>query len=100
MLAEKKPNQSHVGLPDSIFAGLRLPVAPTNEIIINKQHHYSQLSSAPMLEDEFIESDAITKSNIISTTKSPIITTPTEQKNTFSSQDIKKHFSKLYTTHV
>ena len=124
MIAElKKPSSAStasLGLPDTIFAGLSFPVVPTSDIVV-KRNLYNQLNTKSSAEDEddieeeiklsqasnlLISSRVSASADGNNATKgnSTILhtVTPASQRyaNSISSQDIKKHLSKLYSNHV
>jgi hypothetical protein len=102
-----KASSDGLGLPDTIFAGLSFPVVPTNEITI-KKHRYSQLTTNALTENEEDAEEEVKNSSscgllIQETTSSRQVShtanvvRPADQT---SAQDIKRHFSRLYSNHV
>lgn len=105
VIRSSKNSSQSPGLPDTIFAGLSFPVVPTNEITI-KKHRYSQLTSNPLNENEEDAEEDVKNSSrslipqettLASRQGSQNVVRPADQT---SAQDLKRHFSRLYSNHV
>mmetsp|Transcript_16784 Transcript_16784/g.15135 ORF Transcript_16784/g.15135 Transcript_16784/m.15135 type:complete len:357 (+) Transcript_16784:70-1140(+) len=107
MIAEKPiVNNKVQPLPDTIFAGLSFPTAPTNEILIQPKEIINKDTNEVNINenDRLIESKSTTnsnKSNLTSSITQSIVNTVKDidrrvKSATLPPQDVKRQLSKLY----